>query len=140
MPLEFINSGRQNKIVAEQVIDFSDVVSGTPKKLMFLPGGAYSITGKIIPLVAFNSATSDVLDVGTLASGNAYANDANIHITTDVALTGLPKVVDGSGTDGGLWLYGTWVGVSTAPTAGQVVLNVEYCVLGRSQFDTGTNR
>jgi hypothetical protein len=130
-----INSGRQNKVVAEQRIKAEDLVSGTPLKVMYLPGGAYDIAGKVIPLTAFNSATSDTVDVGTSDSGNAYGNDLSVHAAAPQALSGFPNVIDG-----GQWLYLTWTGTGAAPTAGEIVLKVEYAELDRSQFDEGVNK
>jgi hypothetical protein len=129
-----INSGRQNRVVAEQRIPFGDLVSGVAQAAMLLPNGAYNIVGKVIPIAAFNSATSDTLDVGTAASGAAYGNDLNIHATTITNLTGLPNIL----TDD-QWLYVNWTGTGAVPTAGEVILSVEYSVIDRSQYDIGPN-
>lgn len=129
-----INSGRQNKVVAEQRIKFSDLVSGVAQPVMFLPNGAYNIVGKIIPIVAFNSATSDTVDVGTATTGNAYGNDLSIHALTPQSLTGFPNIL----TDD-QWLYLNWTGTGAVPTAGEVILSVEYSVIDRSQYDIGVN-
>lgn len=130
-----INSGRQHKTAGEQRVKAADLVSGTPQKAFWLPPGAYNITGQIIPLTAFNSATSDTVDVGTLASGSAYKNDADVAATSAVALSGLP-----TSTSDGSWVYVTWTGTGAAPTAGEFLLAFEYAMLDNSQFDHGENR
>lgn len=130
-----INSGRQHKTAGAQRVKFSDLVSGTPLKAFWLPAGAYGITGSILPITPFDSATSDVLDVGTEASGSAYKNDADISGTAAVALSGLPLLVDG-----GQWVYVTWTGAGAAPTEGEFLLAFEYALVDASQFDHGLNR
>lgn len=129
------DSGRQQRIEGFVDVGFADVVSGTPLKAFWLPGGACDITGHVQPLVAFNSATTDVLDVGTLASGNAYKNDGNIAALTDIPLTALPTEIVG-----GQWVYLTWVGAGAAPTAGKFRLYFQYILTNRAQFNHGEDQ
>ena len=130
-----INSGRQNKVVAEQRVKFSDLVSGVALAALYLPPGAHSITGSVIPLTPFNSATTDTLDVGTQGTGAAYGNDLDIAASAALPLSGLPPVL----TDGE-WVYVNWTGTGAAPSEGEFLLTVEYAVLDRSQYDIGVNR
>lgn len=129
------DSGRQERAEGYVDVSFNQVVSGTPLKAFWIPAGATDITGSVSPITAFNSVTSDVLDVGTVGSGNAYKNDGNIAATTAFALTGLPVV-----STQGFWMYLTWVGVGTAPTAGKFRLFVSYIQEGKAEFNHGEDQ
>lgn len=127
-----INTDRQNKVSGYQEVNFSDLVSGTAVKAFYLPAGAFNISAQVLPVVAFNSATSDVLDVGSQSSPQAYKAGGNIAATTAFALSGLPNEVDG-----GDWIYVKWTGTGAAPTEGQFRLAVDYSLLERGQFSHG---
>lgn len=131
-----VSSDRQQKVAAYAEIAFSDLTSGVAKKAIWVPAGAFDLEGKIIPITAFNSATSDVLDVGTEGSPNAYKDDGNIHTTTVIALAGFP----GAAATAGYWIYVTWVGVGAAPTAGKFKLVLYYLLENRSQFNHGEDK
>src|SRR5574340_224505 len=104
----------------------ADLASGVDVNALELPGGAVITGGDVTVITPFNSATSDVLDVGDGVSQNRYLNDANIHVAgrTPLVPTGyvMPNIGD---------MTVRWTGVGTAPTAGEVRLTVEYVVEGR---------
>lgn len=130
-------SGRQQRIAGYIDVDFAKgvIASGVPLKAFWIPAGAFDITGNVTPLVAFNSGTSDVLDVGTVGTGNANLSAGNIHVTTAIALTTFPVQ-----SPQGYWLYVKWTGVGTAATAGKIRLKLEYLMENRAQFDHGEDR
>ena len=93
------------------------------------PGTLGQVTGgAVVVKTAFNSATSDVIDVGDSVSQNRYLNDGNIHATGVVAL--VPTGYVHAGGD----LTVRWVGVGAVPTTGQLQLRVDYIQVGRSEY------
>lgn len=88
-----------------------------------LPANAI-VRGTMIKVhTAFNSATSDVLDVGTVSSPQALVAAADITATGgQYAITGMDFAMPADGID----IFIKWTGVSTAPTAGNVTVIVEY--------------
>lgn len=129
------NSGRQELVCAYVDIDFSDLagLSGVDAPAIDLPVGAVVVSGDVVVLTAFNSATSDVLDVGDAVSQNRYVNDVNIHATGRTAL--VPTGYQHTASDNKLSVR--WVGVGTVPTAGKVRVSVQYQVIGRAAFSQG---
>jgi hypothetical protein len=130
-----ISADRQQRIEGYVDVNFSDLTSGDDYAVFWLPAGATDITGNVVPIVAFNSETSDVLDVGNESSENAYKNDLNIAATTAGALTGLPLTVAN-----GFWVTVRWTGVGNAPTAGQFRIFFTYIMEERGQFSHGASR
>ncbi len=118
---------RQYPLVA--IIDFtySDFVSGTAKDVLGLPSDAIVIDGHIVITTAFNSATSDSINVGDTDSANRYANAVNAQ---SAALTALGP--DGTKLGQGKKITMTWTGAGAAPTAGAGRLVVSYVRAGRA--------
>ena len=125
------DSGRQQRIECFVEVNVGDITSGEDYAWAWLPQGAADAKIDIVPIVVFNSATSDVLDVGNTSSENAYKNDFSIAALTAGSATGLPT------TSPGLWLTFRWVGAGAAPTTGQFRLFLSYIMEGRAQFDHG---
>lgn len=125
------DSGRQDVLHASVEIGYEDVVSGVAQGAIELPGNAIIITGDVTVIEAFNSATSDVIDVGDADSANRYLNDGNIHAAGRV-----PLVPTGykTGNIGDVSVTVTSVGT---PTAGRVRLSVCYVVDGRTCSSQG---
>lgn len=88
-----------------------------------LPPGAI-VRGTMVKVhTAFNSATSDVVDVGNASSAQAYVAAANLQLSGgQYAITGMDATMPTEPTD----VLALWTGVSTAPTAGSVTVIVEY--------------
>lgn len=126
------NASRQEPLMAFVDINFGDLVSGADAPAIQLPANAVVLSGAVTVLTPFNSATSDVLDVGDAGSQNRYLNDANIHAAGHIALvpTGYQTAAQGDVTV-------RWVGVGAAPTAGKVRLTLQYIVIGREQSSQG---
>jgi hypothetical protein len=127
------NSGRQELIVATVDIGFADLVSGADLPAIDLPRNAVVTGGDVVVTTAFNSATSDVLDVGDASSENRYLNDANLASAGRTAL--VPTGFVTTSTQPALTVR--WVGAGAAPTAGAVRLTVQYYVKGRAAFAQG---
>lgn len=143
------NSARQHAYTATERIKFSDIASGVAFNLFTkLPNGVIALAIDVIVLTPFNSATSDVLDIGHAAAGNAaapiaasanaYKNDADLKGSaagTKIAATTLPGLIDDAG--GGLQITGTWTGVGAAPTQGEFLVVATLIEDGREQFSQG---
>lgn len=128
MSLDLQNAvGRQYPLVALQHFTYEDL-GGVAVAALDLPGGAIVIGGELVITEAFNSATSDAIDVGDGADPDRYAAavDAQALGRTALTLTGykyaLPDTVDIGLTS-----------VGGPPTAGGGYLMVEYIMDGRSQ-------
>lgn len=122
---------RQCVSVAMVDINFGDLTSGADAAAITLPPNAIVVGGAVTVVTAFNSATSDVMDVGDAGSENRYLNDANIHTAGRTAL--VPTGYIHTGGD----ITVRWVGVSTAPSAGKVRLEVQYIQSGRAEATYG---
>lgn len=129
------NTARQELVCAHVDIDFAALagLSGADAQAIDLPVNAVVVSGQVVTLTAFNSATSDVLDVGDAGSQNRYLNDTNIHATGIGAL--VPTGYQHTASDNKLTVR--WVGVGAVPTAGKVRLQVQYYVVGRAAFSQG---
>lgn len=127
------NAGRQELIVAHVDINFSDLVSGADTAAIDLPRNAVIVGGDVTTTVAFNSATSDVIDVGDATSQNRYLNDGTVHAAGRVAL--VPTGYLHTSSEPAITVR--WTGVGAAPTAGACRLTVQYYVKGRAAFAQG---
>lgn len=94
---------------------------------MDLPPNSVIQSGDLYTTEAWNSTTSDVLDVGDSASQNRYLNDGNIRtLAARVALVPTGFVHPGGP------LTVRWVSGGGTPTTGKVRLTVSYIQLGKS--------
>lgn len=125
------NVGRQEVISAYVTIGFADVTDAVAAEAIDLPEGAIVVGGNLIARVAFDSATSDTMAV-TVDSETLLA-------ATSIAATGSTPFT--AGTVAALTAANTvdvtWDGTGTAPSAGSVVLEVQYIVEGRAAFSEG---
>lgn len=93
-----------------------------------LPLGAMITGGRLITTEAWNSTTSDVLDVGDAGSQNRYLNDGNIRaLGAVVALVPTGYVCPAPAE-----LTVRWTSGGGTPTTGKVKLVVEYVVARRA--------
>lgn len=128
------NSARQELICAHVNINLADVATNVAQAALDLPPGAVIVSGALVTTEAWNSTTSDVMDVGDATSATRYLTDGNIralgarvplvptgfvHTTTQPALTV------------------TWTSGGGTPTTGKVRLEVQYYVIGRAAFSYG---
>jgi hypothetical protein len=121
---------RQCVMSALVTIKFGDVAgnSGVDLAAIAMPPNAIVIGGAVTTKVAFNSATSDVIDVGDAVSQNRYLNDGSIHAAGIVPLVPTGYVHPGGD------LTVRWVGVGAVPTAGEAQVRVDYVIVGRGEY------
>lgn len=109
-------------------INLADLTSAADISAIDLPPGAIVLSGHAYTTEAWNSTTSDVLDVGDAASQNRYLNDGNIR-----ALAALvPLVPTGLVHPGGA-LTVRWVSGGGTPTTGKLRLTVLYTQPGKAE-------
>jgi len=111
--------------------DYTDLASGTFVPLITLPPGALIVAGAAYVLTASDAATSEAINIGTTATGNAYGAVSNSKTAGRTALT-MPPALTASQTSVGLTR--TAVG---AQTAGHYGLYVEYVLAGASDETSG---
>lgn len=121
------NIDRQDVKFAFVDINLADLVSGTDFAAIDLPPNSIVLSGQTVTTEAWNSTTSDVLDVGDAGSQNRYLNDGNIRaLAARVALVPTGYLTDGNP------LTVRWVSGGGTPTTGKVRLEVLYVQKGRS--------
>lgn len=121
---------------------FADLTSGTAFDIGApLPNGTLVVGIDTIVLTPFDSASSDLLDIGFAAHGavvadpDAYRNDTSLAAAagTKVSSTVLPGLINS--TDGAVQLTGTWTQTGGSTSEGEVLILV-YCAYdGKDQYD-----
>lgn len=124
------NPGRQELIVAYVDITLAMLATGVDKGAIMLPPDAVVVGGDIVATTAFDSTSTDVVDVGDSASENRYLNDGSVHTAIRTALvpTGyktLPTTRE---------ITVRWTSGGGTPAAGAFRLTVLYFVLDRAAF------
>jgi len=117
---------RQNVKVAIQDVTMAELTSGAAIGAVKVPYGARVVGGGVIVETAFDSGTSDVLDVGDGGDADRYsATPINIAAAgyTALDITGYKYTV----TD---FIDLTWTGAGTAATTGVLQLVVFYTIDG----------
>jgi hypothetical protein len=125
------NFNRQELLVAHVDIKLADLTSGVAAAAIDLPPNAVVTGGEVVTAEAFNSAASDVLDVGDAGSASRYLNDGNVHAAGRVAL--VPTGFSGSGNP----VTVTWTSGGGTPTAGKLRLALQYYIAGRATSTLG---
>lgn len=127
-------SGRQELIVATVDINLADVVSNVAQAAIDLPANAVLVDGSLVTTEAWNSTTSDVMDVGDVTTPTRYLTDGNIRALN----ARVPLVMTGfTHTNTEKSLNVTWTSGGGTPTTGKVRLEVRYYVKGRATFAQG---
>jgi len=120
--------GRQPVLSAKMPFTFSDLTSGAITEAIDLPGGAQLIDGEVVITTAFDSGTSDAIEVGLLG----VATDTYLS-STSIASAGTTALVP---TGGSLAAANTvtieWTAVGTAATAGVGFVRLGYVIDGRA--------
>lgn len=122
---------RQSPLYASADFALADVASGVFEVAVSLPENAEVVGGALVVTTAFNSATSDALDVGDAGASGRYLSVAAAAASLLVGRTAL--VPTGYRTVGKEPVGITWTGVGVV-TTGAGRLEVEYVIVGR-----GTN-
>ena len=128
------NSGRQELVAAYVDIALADLATGVDVSALDLPVGAVIVSGALVTTEAWNSTTSDVMDVGDATTQNRYLNDGNIRaLGTRVPL--VPTGYVHTATQPALTVR--WVSGGGVPTTGKVRMEVQYFAKGRAAFSQG---
>ena len=120
--------GRQFPLVAHQDFDLSELTSGSAIAAVKVPAGARVIGGGVMIDTAFDSATSDVMDVGDGDDDDRYSAtpiDVSAAGYTALDITGYKYTT----TD---FIDLIWTGAGTAATEGAGRLIVEYIIDNRT--------
>lgn len=134
------SAGRQWPAVAKVDFTYADFAGNSAVALeaVDLPPGALLLSGRVDITTVFDSATSDVIDVGCIGSANATPDDDDKYTATpidadaaatSVALTGIDH--DDTFVAGG-HITLMWTGVGAVPAQGAGTLVVEYIIDGKS--------
>lgn len=121
------DSSVQDVVVKSVTINLADVTSGVDYNAIDLPPNSVIISGSSFTTEAWNSTTSDVLDVGDAASQNRYLNDGNIR-----AANALVALVPTGFVHPGGPITVRWVSGGGTPTTGKLRLLVQYVTLGKA--------
>jgi hypothetical protein len=128
------NPGRQELIAAFVDINLADMANGIDQQALNLPVNAVVVSGALVTTEAWNSTTTDVMDVGDATVQNRYLNDGNIRaLGARVAL--VPTGFVHTSTQPALTVR--WQSGGGVPTTGKVRLEVQYFVRGRAAFSQG---
>jgi hypothetical protein len=127
------NTERQSTLLAWVDINLADVATNVQSNVAIdLPVGAVILSGQLITTEAWNSTTSDVMDVGDASSATRYLTDGNIRaLGARVPLVPTGFISTGEG------LRVTWTSGGGTPTTGKVRLEVEYYIKGRATSTVG---
>lgn len=128
------NAARQELIHAWVDINLADVTSTVALAVMDLPVNAVVVSGRLVTTEAWNSTSTDVMDVGDVTTATRYLTDGNIRaLAAAVALVPTGFVTTATQPE----LTVTWTSGGGSPSTGKVRLEVQYYVKGRAAFSEG---
>lgn len=110
-------------------IGFADIVQNTASAAIDIPPNSVILSGHLFTTQAWNSTTSDVLDVGDSGSATRYLSDGDIRAAS--ALVAL--VPTGFVHTGGSLTVTHTAGTAATATTGSSRLTVTYITLGKSE-------
>lgn len=119
------------EITALQLVELN--ASGAAVDIAELPGDAVAIGGEITIGTAFDSGTSDAIDIGDAAVADRYTStpiDAQATGRTALTLTGFKTTAPTK-------VQLTWTGVDAAPTEGDARVILQYVRMKRAHFSQG---
>jgi len=117
----------QTVLVAMKRFTFDDLTSGETTALFTLPPGTVRLRGSLVIETAFNSGTSDTIDIGDAGAQDALLSN-NDGSAGGAALTGFADEVQSTSEA----ITINWTGAGDAPTTGAGYVVVEYVIDGRS--------
>jgi len=129
-----LNQGRQEVIAAQVILKFDEITddTGADEAAINLPAGATVVGGDIVVRTAFDSTTSEVLNVGDATDPNRYAAGVSIASATASYPLSLDLVKEYSVKTP---ITVAWTaGATGTATAGEAILTVLYVEDGRSCF------
>lgn len=123
--------GRQYPLVAYQEFTLAELTSGSNVPAIKLPAGSIVTGGMVVITTAFNSGTTDGLDIGdgTLATRYASVSDALNALSAGLYTALVPTGYQYTAVD---TIDIKWTGAGTAATTGAGYLLVEYITEGRA--------
>ncbi len=128
------NAARQSVIHAYVDINLADLTTNVAANAIELPPNAIVISGQLVTTEAWNSTTSDVMDVGDVTTATRYLTDGNIRaLAAVVALVPTGFIT----TPTERYLSVTWTSGGGTPTTGKVRLQVSYIIKDREAFSQG---
>lgn len=114
-------------------VGFADLTSAVACPLADIPIGAVVVGGEVVVDTVFNSATSDVLDVGDGVDDDRYTA-SQVDLTalgrTAFTLTGFEYTANDT-------IDAIWTGVGAAPSTGSFRVRFEYVIQGRGNENQG---
>lgn len=124
---------RQKLNVAIFDILMSDLTSAEQSGVVIdMPVGSVISFGDLVTTQAWNSTSTDVIDVGDATSATRYVTDANIRaLAARVALVPTGFVSTGEG------LRVTWTSGGGTPSTGKTRLMVGYYTIGKEDTTVG---
>lgn len=128
------NAARQEPIAAFVDFSFADIVNNVAAPAIDLPVNAIVIDGSIVTTEAWNSTTSDVMDVGDAGGATRYLTDGNIR-ALGARVPIVPTGFTHDATNNVLRVV--WTSGGGVPTTGKCRLEVRYYVKGRAAFSQG---
>lgn len=133
MPIA-LNSARQELIAAFVDINLADIANNVAAPAIRLPVNAVVVGGALVTTEAWNSTSTDVMDVGDATTATRYLTDGNIRALG----ARVPLVPTGFITTSAQpTLTVTWTSGGGTPTTGKVRLEVQYYIRGRAGFTQG---
>lgn len=118
----------QEVVVKTVTFSFGDLNEDTVYDVMDLPPNSVILSGSFFTTVAWNSTTSDVIDLGDAGSATRYLSNGNIR-----AANALVALVPTGFVHTGGPLQVTWTaGTPDTATTGTVRLIVQYVTLGKA--------
>lgn len=128
MPTITKDNSVQEVVVKTVTFSFGDLNEDTAYDVLDLPPNSVVLSGSFFTTVAWNSTTSDVIDLGDSASATRYLSNGNIRAANAL----VPLVPTGFVHPGGP-LQVTWTaGTADSATTGTVRLIVQYVTLGKA--------
>ena len=131
------NPVRQELVVAEIELDYTNLNASGEVTLFQLPANAVVVGGQCNVTTAFNAGTSLKLDIGD-------GTDADLWTATEIALEvagvyalSTTTITAGRKMTSVLGVIGTLTLTSTAPTEGSCIINMEYYLHDRGCFAHG---
>ena len=124
-----LKSGRQSIVSAYLDVVLANHATTVALDTIEVPQGAVIVGGSVVVTEAFNSTSTDVLDIGDSGTANRYKNDIDL---TTLALTAL--VPTGYVYTAPTKIKATWVSGGGTPTTGAYTLRVDYIVRGRADL------
>lgn len=122
------NESRSDVKFATVTFGVTDVAAGADEQAILMPAGSTIIGGEVVTEQAWNSTSTDVIDVGDAGSQNRYLNDGNFRAAgSRVAIvpTGHVYTVP-------TWVTLRWASGGGSPNTGRSRLQLQYVILDRA--------